>query len=67
MSDANRDTMRWRDYTPDVAGPTTAAGMAAAKGWRSSIVPALLVGTFGYAIATFISIALGFNALKPMA
>jgi uncharacterized membrane protein len=41
--------------------------MAAAKGWRRSVVPALLVGTFGYAIATFVSIALGFQVLKPMA
>ena len=48
---------------PDAAGPTTAAGMAAAKGWRSSIVPALLVGTFGYAIATFVNIALGVSGV----
>lgn len=47
-------------------GPTTAAGMAAAKGWRSSIVPSLLVGTFGYAIATFIGVAIGFKCLQPM-
>mmetsp|Transcript_4280 Transcript_4280/g.12065 ORF Transcript_4280/g.12065 Transcript_4280/m.12065 type:complete len:238 (+) Transcript_4280:1306-2019(+) len=50
----------------NVGGPTTAAGMAAAKGWKSSVVPGLLVGTFGYAIATFVSIALGINVLKPM-
>lgn len=29
----------------NVGGPTTAAGMAAAKGWRSSIVPSILIGT----------------------
>jgi len=51
----------------NVGGPTTAAGMAAAKKWRRSVVPALLVGTFGYAIATFVSIALGFQVLQPMA
>ncbi len=39
------------------AGPTTAAGMAAAKGWRSSLIPALLVGILGYATATFIGVA----------
>jgi uncharacterized membrane protein len=41
------------------AGPTTAAGMAAAKGWRSSLIPALLVGILGYATATFIGVAAG--------
>ena len=39
------------------AGPTTAAGMAAAKGWRRSLVPALLIGITGYASATFIGVA----------
>eukprot|EP00892_Ulva_mutabilis_P010205 jgi/Ulvmu1/7557/UM037_0101.1 len=43
----------------NVGGPTTAAGMAAAKGWKSSIVPSLLIGTLGYTIATFIALALG--------
>ena len=56
-------------YSPSfvmLAGPTTAAGMAAAKGWRSSIVPSLLVGTLGYAIATFLAVALGINVLQKM-
>lgn len=48
----------------NVGGPTTAAGLAAAKGWRSSLVPALLVGVFGYAIATFVAVALGVKVLK---
>lgn len=43
----------------NVGGPTTAAGMAAAKGWKSSIVPSLLIGTLGYTIATFIALGLG--------
>ena len=30
--------------------------MAAAKGWRSSLIPALLVGILGYATATFIGV-----------
>ena len=40
--------------------------MAAAKGWRLSLVPSLLVGTFGYAIATFISCVLGVTVLQYM-
>lgn len=48
----------------NVGGPTTAAGMAAAKGWKSSIVPSLLVGTLGYAIATFLAVALGTTVLQ---
>ncbi|PSC76722.1 putative membrane -like isoform X2 isoform A [Micractinium conductrix] len=41
----------------NIGGPTTAAGMAAAKGWHSSLVPALLIGIMGYATATFIGVA----------
>ena len=48
------------------AGPSTAAGMAAAKGWQSMLVPALLVGTWGYACATPLSIVLGQCVLQPM-
>ncbi|GAQ88782.1 hypothetical protein KFL_004590040 [Klebsormidium nitens] len=43
----------------NVGGPSTAAGMATAKGWRASLVPAILVGIFGYATATFLSIYVG--------
>jgi uncharacterized membrane protein len=39
-----------------VGGPTTAAAMAQAKGWN--VVPALLIGILGYAIATPIALAL---------
>jgi uncharacterized membrane protein len=32
----------------NIGGPSTAAAMAIAKGWRELIVPILLVGTLGY-------------------
>lgn len=31
--------------------------MAAAKGWRSQTVPALLIGIAGYTTATFVGVA----------
>jgi uncharacterized membrane protein len=49
-----------------VGGPTTAAGMASAKGWKQLQVPAILAGVLGYAIATFASIALGQAVLQPL-
>ena len=62
LLDSNRDL----GQLSVLAGPTTAAGMAAAKGWRNSIVPSLLVGTLGYAMATFLAVALGINILQKM-
>uniref|UniRef100_A0A1J3JBD8 Putative membrane protein YjcL n=1 Tax=Noccaea caerulescens TaxID=107243 RepID=A0A1J3JBD8_NOCCA len=50
----------------NVGGPTTAAGMATAKGWNSLIVPGILAGIFGIAIATFLGIAFGVKVLKFM-
>ena len=50
----------------NVGGPTTAAGMAGTKGWTRSTVPAMLAGVFGYAVATFVSIALGFSVLQKL-
>ena len=51
------------------AGPTTAAGMAAAKGWRGSVVPALLIGIMGYASATFVGVgcAAVFRGMQQLA
>ncbi len=47
----------------NMGGPTTAAAMAVARRWEGLVLPAILCGTLGYAIATFIGVALG-NWLK---
>jgi uncharacterized membrane protein len=40
--------------------------MAAAKGWRTLLMPALLTSTLGYALGTFIGMGLGYGALRPL-
>ncbi len=42
----------------NIGGPTTAAAMASSKQWDKLVTPAILCGTLGYAIATFIGVAL---------
>ena len=43
----------------NMGGPTTAAAMAAARKWDRLVTPAILCGTLGYAVATFIGVFLG--------
>lgn len=43
----------------NMGGPTTAAAMAAARQWGHLVIPAVLCGTLGYAIATFIGVLVG--------
>jgi len=43
----------------NMGGPTTAAAMAVARRWQALVIPAILCGTLGYAVATFIGVAVG--------
>ncbi len=48
----------------NMGGPTTAAAMAVARRWPALVTPAILVGTLGYAVATFVGVAVG-RVLAP--
>ncbi len=47
----------------NMGGPTTAAAMASTKGWGHLTAPAILCGTLGYGMGTFIGVGLA-NLLK---
>ncbi|MEX2114910.1 MAG: DUF819 family protein, partial [Pirellulales bacterium] len=42
-----------------LGGPTSAAAMAIAMGWSNLVLPALLVGIWGYTIGTAVGLAVG--------
>ncbi len=41
-----------------LVGPAATAAIASARGWRSLVTPGIMCGIFGYAIATFLGVAL---------
>lgn len=43
----------------NIGAPTTAAGMAIAQGWNELVGPAMLIGTLGYVIGTYLGIIVG--------
>ena len=65
-SSSSSSSSSWRDaFSPQrlliasssaIGGPATSVALARSVKWESLIVPALLVGNIGYAIATFIGI-----------
>ncbi|APC49360.1 hypothetical protein BME96_14680 [Virgibacillus halodenitrificans] len=44
----------------NIGGPTTAAALAIAKGWKNLVGPILVVGTLGYIFGNYIGTMLGF-------
>jgi uncharacterized membrane protein len=44
----------------NMGGPTTAAAMAVGRRWNTLVIPAILCGTLGYAVATFIGVGVGY-------
>lgn len=48
----------------NIGGPTTAAAMAISKGWNDLVLPAMLVGVWGYVIGNYCAIYLG-EAIFP--
>ena len=51
----------------NIGNAATASSLATAKGWKSRILPAILVGTLGNAFGTFAGLSLGSFVLKKIA
>ena len=49
----------------NLGGPMNAAAMAIAKGWKDLVLPALLVGIWGYVIGTYLGVIIG-NLLRAI-
>lgn len=44
----------------NIGGPTTAAALAIAKGWKNLVGPILVVGTLGYIIGNYVGTIIGY-------
>jgi uncharacterized membrane protein len=51
----------------NIGNAATASSLATAKGWKSRILPAILVGTLGNAFGTFAGLSLGSIVLRGIA
>jgi uncharacterized membrane protein len=40
-----------------IGGPSSAAALASAKGWKDLLIPGVLAGSFGYAIGSFVGVS----------
>lgn len=40
-----------------IGGPSSAAALASAKGWRDLLIPGVLAGSFGYAVGSFVGVS----------
>jgi uncharacterized membrane protein len=40
-----------------IGGPSSAAALASAKGWKDLLIPGVLAGSFGYAVGSFLGIS----------
>ena len=49
--------------TACVLGPPVAAALAGGKHWQELVVPAVMLGVFGYVIANFIGVTLALMLL----
>lgn len=49
----------------NIGGPTTAAAMAISQGWTKLIGPSMLIGTFGYALGTYLGVIV-YNILTAL-
>ena len=50
----------------NIGNAATAAALASSMGWKSRLLPAILVGNLGNFLGTFLGIALGTQVLRPM-
>jgi uncharacterized membrane protein len=51
----------------NIGNAATASSLATSKGWRSRLLPGILVGTLGNAVGTFAGLWLGSTLLKKIA